>query len=535
MANESTLKGNRKNTAIANENPINNGATGAAAPGASVTTAKGIIDLLSNLDTPSHLDAAGQAYIETIKTDLDKSGMGCNFHRITGSNYEACVIEKSNIGIALVFAKSYQNTNDLPPAAVRMDISQKLQLINAAVRIDQCIVVTEADYARAEKMASFIKNELNCQLNPNFVDITVNAFRGGQFVASMDMNAVKNYIEPRSPHAVPARADVGIVLYSQTQKSQVPGLGGRPEVERHGVLAVTGYTTFYMAPQVNMIGMTPSFGSVKYLPMFVITDIVSDLKSPAIVAAAISLAIEGFIVKQGWVSQFNNFAKNSPNVGRLIKDEQGNPWFAKDMAQRNEFFQNYLTTMQPMLAVDVQEGRAHIGCLNDFIGNPDNFTAMIKSFVNGGPDFAEKVGKPFVSCYRNFDGIVTKPDQTVVDSRSIDFLSLACDITDTNQLAGFLQMPQDSRLTLNNIKKHYPTSTEALYVTYRAIVSPAFFSTVAANLAGAMNMTYEYSNDTQIFDLSGIAQNYSFTTFGGLAQGGFGNTAGWNPQTPYVF
>ena len=531
MANESTI-GNRKRGAAGDLAANPSASTPNNTTGAAPVEAKNFFELLSGLDTPSHLDVAGQEYLDAVKASLDKGGMGCTFHRVTGSNYEACVIEKSNIGIALVFADSYQNTNDLPVAAVRMDISQKLQLINAAVKIDQVIVVTKADYARAEKMATFVKNEINCQLNPSFADVTVDSFRGEQFVASMDIGAVRQYIDQRSPHATPARGDVGIILYAQKQKQQPQGFG-RPEIEKHGLFAVTGYTTFYMAPNINMVGMTPSFGSVKYLPMFVITDIVADLKSPAIVAAAISLAIEGFILKQGWVNQFSSFAKNSPNVGRLIKDDQGNPWFAKDLAQRNEFFASYLTTMQPMLAIDVQEGRAHIGCLSDMVFNPANFTAQMGKFAKANVTCGKN---PFVSCYRSFDGVVTKPNQEVVDSRAIDFLSLAVDIANTNELAGFLQMPQDARLTLANIKKHYPTTTEALYVTYRAIIEPAFFNEVAGHLRGAMNMTYEYSNDTQIFDLSGIASNYSFTQFGGLASGGFGSGAGsWNPQSPYQF
>ncbi len=532
MANENS---NRRRGSAADA--VNPEAT-FANPGESAapSAAKNLIDLMSNnLETPSHLDASGTKYLEDITTTFDKHGFGVNMHRVNGSNYEASVIAKGNIGIALIFAKSYQNTNNLAVAAMRKDIETRMNLIDASVVIDQVIVVDERMYGRAEKMASFVKNEINSTLVPELNAVTAQSFSGGDFIASRDMSAVRQFIEARSPHSTPARDDIGVILYATRQK-QNPGGFGRPEIEKIPVLAVTGYTTFYMAPNFSMNGMSPTFGATKFIPMTVITDVVSDLKNPSMLATGLALAIDGFVHRNGWMDQFTSFSKSSPNVGRLIRDDKGQPWFAKDIQSRNEFFQNYLTSMSPLLAIDIQEGRARIGALKNLIFNPGEFCHSINSFTlgRGAVDASGNPINPFIQCFRSFDGTVIKSNQEVVDSRCIDYLSLSVDIPQIDTLAPFLQCPMDIRQNIENIRKHYPSGTEALYVTYRAVIAPNFIVNVSNDLRQSLKLSYDYANDNQVYDMVGLVQNYSFTNFGGLASGG-GYNQGWNPQNPLEF
>lgn len=529
MANESTISMHRGNASEAGSNPNPTNTDTAAQP----SSAKNIFDLLGSLATPSNLDAEGQKYLDTVKELLVKAGFDAHFERINGTNYEACVISYNRIGIALIFSSSYQNTGDLPVAAMRKDIDQRMKLINASIAIDQCIVVRPGMYSRANQMATHIRNEINAQVDPNLANVTVDAF-GGDFVASADINAVRQFISARNPHDIPARDDIGLILYTTRQKPNQLGYG-RPEVEKTPILAVTGYTTFILAPNVSMNGLQPVLGGVKYLPMTVITDIVSDFKSPAILATGISLAIEGFIEKQGWMAQFSSFAKNSPNVGRLITDENGQPWFAKDIAQRNEFFTQYLTSMKPLLAIDIQEGRAKIGAINNLIANSGaGFLAAMSTFTKtpiGGPNV-----RPFIQCYRSFDGVVTKSNQETVDSRSIDFLSLAVDIPRTSELTSFLQIQMDPRVTLANVKRHYPQGTESLYMTFKAVIDPNVFSAIAQAIGKTLHLTYDYLNGNQVYDITGLASAYNYNALSSLGFGvGQGNVGGWDATNPFIY
>lgn len=491
--------------------------------------APSFIDLMNqNLDTPTHLNGDALKYIEDVKTYLDKEGFACEYIRVQGSNYEARVVVRNKHGIALVFQDSYQNTQNVPVAAFYEEMCQKARTQISDIVIDECIVVRKGMYNRAEKMGSFIKNCINSIINPELGNVTAAYFTNQKFVASRDINAVRAFIDSRSPHDVPARDDIGVILYAVREKPNQSGFGGRPEEERIPVLAITGYTEFFVAPNVSMNGiMNMQLGGIKYAAVTTLTDIVSDLKSGAMAATGIAIALDAFIRQGAWLDQFNHYSKNEPNIGRLINGEDGRPWLAANQQQRNEFIQNYLVSSVPFLAIDVQNGRARIPALEDLVRNQPNFVAAMQRFTNAGRNY----DAPTLQQFRYFSGTVTVTNQEVVDSRCIDYLRLAASIPQTDTLSAFLQQSMDPRQSLENIKKQYPQSTESLYVTHRVLLRPDFVTAVATDLAQSLRLGYDFINNDACFNFAQIltAQGNQFNNFGGLAVGA-GNNGGWNPM-----
>jgi hypothetical protein len=474
--------------------------------------------LSGTLDTPCHLSETGNAYSTRIKEILKESFATCAFHRITASNYEAHVFYAQGFGVGLIFEESYTATDATPPACAKADLVTRCSTVLAGVTLLETIVVRKEEYDRAGQMASFIKNTIISSANGHLSTMSLEAFGGTEYLVTADMQRVRSFIQQRSPHAVPARDDIGVLLYAKAPKADAPQSTFNPR-DRYNlvpVMAITGYTQFFLqAPVTTMAPGGMAFGQPKFMPMTIVTDIVADLRNPQMMAIGLALAVDAFIIRYGWLNQFNSYTENEPNIGRLINDPKTNrPWVAKNVAQRDDFLQKYLTSPTPLLAIDVQEGRARIPSLSYLIRNHEQLLAALSKFT--GQDFGKM--DPVVGRYPQFDGQVVLGSTQTVDSRCIDFLRMAVDIPNTDDLARFLLQLTDIRAGLEEVRRLFPNTTVGLYATMRCVLQPAFVTMVASGLQSRIRIEYDFNNQQSAYNLQQIATANNFLGFTGFQQ-----------------
>jgi len=493
----------------------------------------GVVELMNlALETPTHLSNEGKLYSETILERLVKAVPAAKVERIASPSYECHVFHAGKVAVALLFAESYNSIDARPPACMAKEIRQKFALAVSDAEITQVIVVTKEMYPRVDRAGAAIINLFRSLTEPRLVNMTAKQYGGTEYAVTSDMQKVRSFIDVHSPHAVPARDDVGFLVYAKVRKAGVTTtFDQRAQYDLIPLIAVTGYTKFYLTANASIAPGNVQFGTTKYSPMTVITDIVADLLTAPTLAIGLSIAMDAFIMQYGWLNQFNDYSENGYNIGRLILDpETKKPWIARNQQQRDEFMRNYLNSTMPFLALDIQEGRFRNPMIDRLINDPATIINALSTF--SGQQLAAV--DPAIARYPQFDGQVTLGSTQTIDTRCIDYLRMAKDIPNVEELGGFLQQPTDMSSGIAQVQKWYPNTTQSLYLTMRLVLRPDFVNTVANAIRNVVRIEYDFNNQQASYNISSLltsgANNYqgfnSFTTAGGVNSWN-GNNFGW--------
>lgn len=486
--------------------------------GSKPAAAKSVADLLQLMSAPTKLSKDGEAYVDAIVDALTKADRTPKVTSITGPNYEARIIDNNGFLTALVFAETYTpGTPPLPAAAVVNDLRGRFTShgVSGTPAIFQ--VVTKEDYEKVDIMASMIVNAYKSHDMPALRQFTAAALSGGNYGLTDDLTVIRPFVERHCPTATLPRMDCAIMLYMNQQVTNEFNVGnnGRPEFQQIPIVAVTGYTDFVYDENNAANGIAGQ--QVKYVPMFIITGIFSQIVDVSMATIGIALTSYLMIRKSFWAKQFSSFKKDRPDIGNLVQDrDTGKPIQTKDITQRNTIIANFLTTQFPYLAIDVQLGNFTIPNLGKLVDSTAEFNQLVDQFTGG--EGASKAGKAAQLVTHHFDGrIRTGKNGEFIDTRSVDYLSLIRAGYPANEAASFLRAMQIPAAKSQELAKLYPDA-EFHYITYRAFLNPTFVMNVSEDLGRTLRVRIDANMDAGTYNIGALT---------GWQQAGIGTMPGF--------
>ena len=457
--------------------------------------AKSLLDIARQFTQMSTLNAEGKQFVENLKGIISNVS-GFQITQISTDALEGVVIhttDKEN-AIMLILADSCRYAKELSPTSLIPTFTGLWENIsgknNAFI---QAPVIYPDEYNRVEKIANNAINIIRVHTNEITLDGKALACSG----LKISTNRIKalDFIEALSPHAVPARADITLTVSINTKDEIIRPTTGFNQNDYQAetiICALTAYTDF-----VN-VGLID--GVQKFRPIITITDIVSVIPSPQILALMLPVAADAFISKGEWKSPFKRFGSGYPNIGNLVKTTKGKLAKIDKVEELDHFIAN--TLIDPVLAIDVTDGRFRLPGIDAIAVNADNGNAFITTMMDGF--FTSDVQKP-VTVFRNtynkiatagsIDIIGIYRDQQMKDSRYLDYLEFAKTLDNTDLYEKLLAVPTHplDRIT---VQKELVPEIVPMYINRKCYLIADFIKHIADFLAiiPNLNFTLDYDN-----------------------------------------
>ena len=491
-----------------------------ATPIDSSTKAPTFLSILSNMKTSSKLDSAAMAYVDEIDRIFKDSHEQITSLPINTDKIEARVYvhDASRFAIALLFAESHQALDMTPPAVRTVDVIKAVAAKDDSIKVVQSIVVTKEDYALAAKMAAFIINAFQTVSGGDATNLNVNQLKGLKISVITAIDKVRQYVREVSPHAVADRDDIGVLLCFEMPQDKNNGF--QREVDLKPFLAITGYTRI-MNPQDAAVGC-------RFVPIPTITNVISSIPNSALLAIALPMAADAFILQNLWIRPYTTFRSGCPNLGNLITDPATKKPLFTDTNEAFHGFINQYTTA-PFLAIDVTEGRARCLGIDNLVYNPGQVLSNVCNFFKIDPsdpayNFGVKSG--CLMAFTNFTGSYID-NGILKDTRCVDYLELACKVADYKQIEDLLLQPNQPQVRIERIRGIYPEATKSLYTTTTVVLD--------ANAIGTMNRALAMHNIQLRYDMpasGNVNLNQFINVAGGNAFSGFQAIGmGFGPQS----
>ncbi len=498
---------------ILNETPLGAGAEASEISGSN--KAIPLLDLMASMRSTSRLSAEGRDYIDQLKRILTDAKEGIAFKRLSSDKIEAlCVVhESTHMAINLLFDESHTTIDNTPAAMRAYDVKAQAEAVDGTVNIQQSIVVTKLDYPRVEQMAAFISNFFKVLVS-DASRMDIRSLTGIKFSVVTNAEMVRNFVSKLSPHAVAARDDIGVLICIDVP-SQAPN--GQRLVEQRPFMAITGYTRILDPQNTNQ--------GVKFIPIPTITDIVCSIPNRNLIAMALPIAADAFIVQSLWTQPYKDLSKGKPNLGSLCVVD-GKPVPCQTVEQLRAFIHNYLC--QPFLAIDITEGRARPQGIDALTNAPARVLDSIAKFLSTNTlDWSNPSNNPIIMEFFNYTGYYLDKGQ-YKDTRCVDYLDLATKVGDVRTIAGFLVQPKLDNVMFDNIKAiHAGETTKSVYRTTTVLLNAPVVSWMTKSLRDAnINVTYDIpaSGNTNIDGLINMTEATNFQPFAGVNQGfGYGS------------
>jgi hypothetical protein len=408
--------------------------------------------------------------------------------------------------VLLLFTESYNDTSNVPitdraPAIRNRIANGEIAEGEGKLKLIQMIIVDPVDYNRADRMATHIFNLFSAIENKG--KYNVNLYKQLRLIPNFDVNAVKNFINRRSPHTVQDRVDWGVVMEIETGMERSPGYMIAEQPLRTPVLAIGGYTKFIM---------TQDTMGQKVYPICIISNITSDIPVSGILNFAIPIAASNAIVNGAWMGAYSTFKKGKANLGNFFLDQNKKPIdFTSAEQQQQSIISSFC---QPVLGIDIPEGRAHIPELerlynthsesityyvkdpitNQTVEKTENVTVADKFLLDSADKF---FGGKFNEFKINGNGFV-KPTAAIpwinyegsfmasgnlTDTREYDYLNLVANLKMIDEkVIRLLGQSTDPSDRIRNLKDRVDENT--CKITYRCttILFNSTFVTVLANI-----------------------------------------------------
>ena len=494
----------------------------AAAPIGATSSGKvlSLNDILLGMKSCSKLDSAALNYVDEINRIFADGNQHITSFPVSTDKIEArCFMdETTKTAVNILFAETHQSLDLTPPAARSKEVMDAAIAIKNEAKVVQSIVVNKDDYGLAGNMAAFLSNAFKTVGSGAAANLSAANFKNVKISAITNIEMVRSYIRQISPHATPSRDDIGVLLCIEVPTQNV--INGRIENEQKPFMALTGYTRV-MNPQDANTG-------IKFVPIPTITDIVTSIPNPNLLAMALPLAADAFIVQALWTRPYTTFRSGMPNLGNLIQDAASKkPLFVDSNEAFHTFIRTYMTN--PYLAIDITEGRARALGIDALIGNPAGVMNNIKNFFGADAAIDLTSRNPILMMFQNYTG--TYLDKGVVkDTRCVDYLEMASKFTDHKQISHLLLQPNQPQMRIEAVRGIFPDATKSLYITTTVILD-AFAISNMAQAVGAAGIAPQYdmpSSGNYQINFLGIQGANAFT---GFSQGnmGFGrsNMAGF--------
>lgn len=380
-----------------------------------------VMSIISNLGVMASLNDNIEKYLKEIKDYAGTENQlgSVEIFRLQAPNGAHAIIAK-NYAFVFLFSEMLQSTfaNYIPLSDYEDLAIKTLKKGRPDVKALNTILVTPDMYGRARKMAHHVLSSIAVRTISLYQQFGISELSTNSvYVTDTDPNAVRSFVEAFSPHGVPARSDLNILVGLKAPRNNIANQFA-PE-ETTPIMSISAFVDMIKLPDM-------SSGTIKYLPLVRITDITSPLSMDAISPLALSIASSQWIGNNGWRSQFGlGSTKGVLNIGNLIPDPQGKKmWAANSIDEMNVFISQQC--FRPVLALDIAEGRARLPHLGNY-SNPQgesSVRAAISSFFK--QVVPNNIGPLYDSSTVEFIGTVgDAASGTLRDSRYIDYLRLA--------------------------------------------------------------------------------------------------------------
>ena len=476
-------------------------------PSTGVRPAITIDSLLQKMTNVSGLSQEGHAYFQTIEKKLVDCGstiksLPISTNRIEGRVYFDMTTMSA---INLMASESYAPIDSTPAASQSADFAFNAKIQRPNLKVLETVVVHPSDYGRAENMAAFIYNAI--EGHKHMSEVTIGSFSGERFSIITRKEEVDRWIMANSPHAIQARNDNGILICRNVRRDpKLDQFGTKPEIEQIPFMAIAGYTRF-LSPEDSGVG--------KYIPIFVITDVVCRLPLGNLIPLVQAIATDAFIIKSLCYRPYASFAvKGQPNLGNLFTNQEtGIPYEIKSMDEYHRFVRESL--MNPFLAFDITEGRARpIGI--DLLINRDSRKTMVdlaSQFFN--QTITTQTPDVGVWQCQNYNGFYS--EQGVLrDTRYVDYLHMVpLMMNQLKTLQPLLIQPKTPGERIAKIRELFTEGVESLYITNTVVIDVAY-TVVVASLIKNVSLDYDttQADNYSLAPLISYRPNYSAFSLG---------------------
>lgn len=478
-------------------------------------TAIPVTEYMKHMSAPTGLSAEGVAYFKQIEDYIVSNKATIEIIPITTTRAEgrAYLDSASKITFVLIAAESYRNIDGSCLANLTTEFSTVLKSLRPDAALRQCIEVVKADYTKAANMAAFIINSIAAKKSEG--ELTLDSYKGIRFSIITRKEAVDEFVAAVSPHAIPARNDNGILICVDVPTGQFDR-HQRAEYVAKPIMAVTGYTRF-LCPQ--------NTGAQKYIPLALITDIVSCIPNRAVLPLALAFAADAYCNRQIWSRPYTKFAeKGAPNLGSLFTDPTSNkPFKIATLDEFNRFSNDSL--MKPFIGLDITEGRARLLEIDALVTKDGR--ANFKSYMGifGGQSWdqnlANTIGDITIWWGQNNTGTFAV-NGVQYDTRCADYLKMLDLLNDPVRARAFLFQDPNPNAHIALIREAIGDGVQNLYRTDTLAFHSTFMNCLIGMVnKGELNFQYDVA-DTTHYSVDAF-MNTNANQFVGFT-GGFNNS-----------
>lgn len=441
---------------------------------------------LNQLGSGQALGPDIEKYIESLKSFLPKEHTpAMTIKRLAEPQGAHAVVCGKNAFILLFDQLLSRDTQNfvLPSSDRGAEAYNSLKRELPGTTLLNFIVIQPEDYTRvqqaAQHMSVFLSVSSSAINNTN-----ISLLSNNEFYIDLNVDSTKAFIEARNLHTVQPRIDIGFTLYAKSNRR-----GQQPmsiEEPSRPIAALGAYVDIWETGGNIGIGFG---GPSKYQATIRITNITSEIPLSGMVPLMMTIAANQFIDKGRWAVPFTSFQKGKPNLGNLSvdPDDKNRLWEAKTMDDVNRWV-NANMLGRPILGIDVAEGQARIPGVADYqnTDTPGRVYDQITTFFGNTPlDRSTgpfKIhGETFVGCYGDTRG-------TLLDSRTIDYLSLVAQGTVDPSARMLLQHRQDPTVRARFIYDTTRGSFRSINRTSVSILNAQLLATLAQSIVKSVKI-----------------------------------------------
>lgn len=465
--------------------------TGGTVPGASAPNPTSFADIISAFGTSANISTAGTEYVKAVRHELEDAARGLSVEtRQLNEPSGAILFAMGKVGIVLNFEEAVGTDIQFPTSIVNVvAIRSAAAMMGSDFRVLNCIIVTSEDYDRPKFMADHISAIFKAYRSEVVNDMTIEAMSKIQYTTDIDVSRTKKFVESLSPHKIQSRGDFGFTI--NMKKDDLLNMGGRQDQYQQArftpIVGVLAYVEFL-----------PSFAdgmTTKYVPIVHITDIVSSLPTMSMAATAISVAADLFIGKGLWRNQFTSFESDKPNIGNLIRTENGQPWAASSVEERDQFINIYCE--RPVLAIDIVDGRARIPRIELLADRTQEADDLIRNIFGQflGLNIPNNI-VPARSVFEEFVGYVARSGN-VYDSRIVDYLSCVRSMGNNPRVTELMRRDIDP-MPRADLVREIMSEFRRLYISQTCVLDAELVRTMGEVVHKVLNIS------TSLVSMSGI-------------------------------
>ena len=451
-----------------------------------------IAKLIRNFKTTATISDGGREYLTKLKDIIAANDKSIQVDTLT-TPPGSFAIRKSEQCFIMLFSEVLMNNqgivDDNPVTSYTKSARTTVwALYGNNVNILNVVVITPEDYHKVEIMANYIINSFIAVLDQEIGTINCQMFKDYTIQTSSSAEQYDRFVRMYSPHGVPARADMKLTIYgvkngSMSQNNK--NFWNESDQDRIDIASVGAYVTFSTVDSMNN----------RFIPEIHISEIISNIPIRNLISFILGVASSVFMDTGYWKNLFHDLGPNQPNIGNLFTNyNDGSVYRVTNLPEVESLMATYVN--QPIVVIDIPDGRARIIGLEQYATNPGpNNTAIASAnaFFNAGKDGNYTISSAtntHTPSYYQYDGYIRKGGENI-DSRWVDYLNMmihhSATPTKCQLLLSHCINPVDHVKRL----REFGEDLTLLYMTTYSIINPVFLRDIqkAINSNMRINIT----------------------------------------------